>query len=276
MSMQIDFTHTTDLAREMTLEHMPTLLFTGDEQAHRFAVTVVRGAEKLSLSGATITGFFIRGDGATHELAGTVDSDGRAVVTLDKFCYAASGRVQLAIRAQQGEVKTIIFAAEGGMHRVTTDSIVDTGHVVPSIEELLAQLDAIDAATEAALAAADKANSAVGPTPNLTIGTVTTLPAGSQATATITGTPEDPVLNLGIPRGVDGDDADGAVQSVNGKTGAVTLAAADVGALPISGGTLTGAQAVNVACVRNIYAGTEALETGVSALETGVIYIQYE
>lgn len=30
------------------------------------------------------------------------------------------------------------------------------------------------------------------------------------------------------------------VQSVNGKTGAVTLAASDVGALPISGGTLTG------------------------------------
>jgi lysophospholipase L1-like esterase len=37
------------------------------------------------------------------------------------------------------------------------------------------------------------------------IGTVTTIPAGSDATASITGTPENPVLNLGIPKGDKGD-----------------------------------------------------------------------
>ena len=40
-----------------------------------------------------------------------------------------------------------------------------------------------------------------GLTPDLSIGTVTTLPAGSSATASITGTDEEPVLNLGIPKG---------------------------------------------------------------------------
>ena len=43
-----------------------------------------------------------------------------------------------------------------------------------------------------------------GATPNITIGTTSTLPAGSDATASITGTPENPVLNLGIPKGADG------------------------------------------------------------------------
>ena len=43
-----------------------------------------------------------------------------------------------------------------------------------------------------------------GATPNITIGSTTTLPAGSDATASITGTPENPVLNLGIPKGADG------------------------------------------------------------------------
>ena len=43
-----------------------------------------------------------------------------------------------------------------------------------------------------------------GVTPNLTIGTVETLEAGSDATATITGDKENPVLNLGIPKGADG------------------------------------------------------------------------
>lgn len=44
-----------------------------------------------------------------------------------------------------------------------------------------------------------------GASPNVTIGTVTTLAAGSQATATITGTTPDLVLNLGIPKGDKGD-----------------------------------------------------------------------
>lgn len=44
-----------------------------------------------------------------------------------------------------------------------------------------------------------------GATPNLSIGTVTTLEAGQNATASITGTAESPVLNLGIPKGAKGD-----------------------------------------------------------------------
>ena len=49
-----------------------------------------------------------------------------------------------------------------------------------------------------------------GATPNLTIGAVTTLTAGSNATATITGTAENPILNLGIPRGEAGNGSSGA------------------------------------------------------------------
>ena len=44
-----------------------------------------------------------------------------------------------------------------------------------------------------------------GATPNLTIGSVTTLEAGQNATASMGGTAESPVLNLGIPKGADGE-----------------------------------------------------------------------
>ena len=43
-----------------------------------------------------------------------------------------------------------------------------------------------------------------GAVPDIQIGTVTTLPAGSDATASIGGTAENPLLNLGIPKGADG------------------------------------------------------------------------
>lgn len=51
---------------------------------------------------------------------------------------------------------------------------------------------------------ADGQNGADGVTPNIQIGTVETLTAGSDATASITGTAENPLLNLGIPKGADG------------------------------------------------------------------------
>ncbi len=45
-----------------------------------------------------------------------------------------------------------------------------------------------------------------GATPQLSIGTVTTGVAGSDAAVTITGTAENPVLNMTIPRGNSGDE----------------------------------------------------------------------
>ena len=44
-----------------------------------------------------------------------------------------------------------------------------------------------------------------GKTPNITIGNVTTLEAGQNATASITGESPDLTLNLGIPKGADGE-----------------------------------------------------------------------
>lgn len=54
-----------------------------------------------------------------------------------------------------------------------------------------------------------------GATPSISIGTVSTLEPDQPATATITGTAKDPVLNLGIPKGETGDDANIDVQ-ING------------------------------------------------------------
>lgn len=48
-----------------------------------------------------------------------------------------------------------------------------------------------------------------GATPNIQIGDVQTLEPGQQATASMSGTPENPLLNLGIPKGADEDPGSG-------------------------------------------------------------------
>ena len=52
-----------------------------------------------------------------------------------------------------------------------------------------------------------------GATPNIQIGQVTTLEPGQQATASMSGTPENPLLNLGIPKGEKGDPGEDAESS---------------------------------------------------------------
>lgn len=58
-----------------------------------------------------------------------------------------------------------------------------------------------------------------GITPEFSIGTVSTLVAGSNAFATITGTKENPVLNLGIPKGADGAGGSGGGTGADGEDG---------------------------------------------------------
>ena len=49
-----------------------------------------------------------------------------------------------------------------------------------------------------------------GETPNIQIGSVQTLEPGQQATVSMSGTPENPLLNLGIPKGEKGDPGEGS------------------------------------------------------------------
>ncbi len=70
--------------------------------------------------------------------------------------------------------------------------------------ETLTEQDVQRIVTEYVSAHKDELKGDTGNTPNFTIGTVETLQSGSDATATITGDKENPVLNLGIPKGADG------------------------------------------------------------------------
>lgn len=59
-----------------------------------------------------------------------------------------------------------------------------------------------------------------GITPDIEIGDVITLLPGEQAQATITGTPEHPLLNLGIPQGAKGNPGDTGAPGADGNDGA--------------------------------------------------------
>lgn len=76
-----------------------------------------------------------------------------------------------------------------------------------------------------------------GVTPDIKIGTVTTLPAGSAATASMGGTAAQPTLNLGIPKGANGDNANITKDAVVGALGFTPIGADDVPVKSVNGAT---------------------------------------
>lgn len=174
----------TDLARGVTRTPIRPALLTQDSQAHTIRVACVRAGSAESLNGAAVRGYFVRADGVTVPIDGSVDGSA-ACVTLTQACYAVPGRFQLVMKASLGNTVATVFFGDGAVAVSQTDAFLDNDRIIPSLEELLQQISAMEEATAAANQVA-----------NLQV-TATTLSPGAQATAAYAGG----VLSLGIPRG---------------------------------------------------------------------------
>lgn len=174
--------YTTNLDRDPAKVTIPNLLHTADQQAHQVCVTVCRGSTRqvVDLSGAAITGYFIRADNTTVLIPGTVENNA-AVCTLPAACYAKAGGFALLMKAEMGGVVHTIFHGVGALARSQSEALIDPEQVMPPLEELLAIITRAEQVAD------------------MTVETQT-LPAGTEATASY----RNGVLNLGIPRGDSG------------------------------------------------------------------------
>lgn len=264
-----------DLSRGIIREALRPVFATGDKNGHTFEISVKRGGAAVTLTGASVSAYFIRADRSTVPISGSV-SGSKASVTLLAACYNVPGRFSLVIRlAMDGDVATI-FAGDGAMLQASTDTIVDPENVVPSLSDLLAQVAAMEKATAAANTAASNANTKASAANTAAsaantaasnadskaseaeaaaqkidgmTGTVTMLAENAAPTVTVTEQDGHKVLAFALPQGKTGEPGPrgpkgetGSVEnlSINGKpveSGDITLTAEDVGAFPLSDGT---------------------------------------
>lgn len=135
------------------------LMLTGDNLAHTWRVRVFDGGEAVALTGATVTGYFVRTDGNTVAVQGSVEGS-TAIVTLAQACYAFEGDLKGVMRLTLGGKTVTLTVLTLMVRKVLTDAIIDPGNVIPSLEDLLAQIEAMETATTAANTAAGAANTA--------------------------------------------------------------------------------------------------------------------
>ena len=148
-----------DVDAEIQMTQLKSLYASGDKDAHIFELSLYRGAEEMDLSGASAQGYFIRADGYTVPITGAI-SGNIVTLTLSEGCYYVVGNFNLIIKVSIAESRKSVFWGNGYVVRSMTDAIADEENVIPSLDELLAQISAAESAAKAANQAASAANSA--------------------------------------------------------------------------------------------------------------------
>ena len=135
---------TSDLKRMVQVQPLSGVVFTADNAGNLIGVEVLDGGKPANISGGVV-GWAIRSDGKTVMINGTL-SGNKASIVLPASAYVVPGAISIVIK-----VGTMtVGACTGYVYQSSTDTIVDPGHVIPSLDELLAHInDAIQAADNA-------------------------------------------------------------------------------------------------------------------------------
>ena len=155
----ITLEYSADILAGIGMTAMPSLFAMGDKLAHVLRVRVKAGGEPVDLTGWTVTASVVRQDQATVMMAGRVVGDA-AEVTLEAPCYSQSGGFTLSVAIGREQQLITIFCGRGDVTRTRTDSLVDPGHTIPSVDEIIAQYGMMKTAVQNTDAATKRADDA--------------------------------------------------------------------------------------------------------------------
>lgn len=244
----------------------PLLLIQGESVGRKLTMTLLNGGTPLDLTAAAAVAlYYTKPDGTEEQLPCTVEdaANGTVSVTFTSSSCAVDGDMrQVIIRITWSDASNSRYVGPR-IHVAPSpsDDAADSSNEFALLDQLIIQAQEVigDAgeAASAANTAAGAANTAAGAA-NTAAGAANTAAtaanaakdaantaAGAANTAAGAANTAASAANTAADRANQAaEDAEavleGAVTSVNGKTGAVTLAAADVGALPLAGGEISG------------------------------------
>lgn len=163
------------------------IMMTGDDRANQIIVELHRDREVYEIpTGTKIVGYFMRSDGVTLEIEGSIVETNQAMVVVPALAYQVPGVLSIAIRMfvdpsqeqQRGYYssetnefilvsdpnvnrgpnnepvvtrtatvyanKVVIAAASCFVQITETDTIIEPGHLIPDIQDVIAKLAELD------------------------------------------------------------------------------------------------------------------------------------
>lgn len=121
----------------------PGDVFQADANSTLIGVELTDGGEPASLSGYGVAGYCIREDGTTLVQAGTI-SGNRASIVVPSNALTMVGKLDIVIKLTKNSDRITVLAVSRHVCRTTTDVIDVPEHLVPSLDELLAEIESIE------------------------------------------------------------------------------------------------------------------------------------
>lgn len=129
-----------DLDKAVRVQYLDGNVFSLDNNGNIVGVECFRDGSPAPLTGS-VSASVIRADGATIAVSGTL-SGNRASIAMPQAACAVPGVVSIVIKVTNGAEVCTVGAIVATVYRSSTDSTVDPGTVIPSIDALIAEIEA--------------------------------------------------------------------------------------------------------------------------------------
>lgn len=136
---QIESWFNQDLKEPVKVRYLDGNVFSQDNNGNLIGVYVFDNGEPATLSGS-VSASIIRSDGGTVAAVGTL-SGNQVSVILPQSAYAIPGVISVVIKLTSGSDVTTLCAVVGNVYTSSTDTVIDPGTIIPSIETLIAAIE---------------------------------------------------------------------------------------------------------------------------------------
>ena len=130
---------TCDLQHAVNVQYINGTIFSLDNGGNTISVVVTDNGAPAELSGS-VSANVIRADGGTVAVNGTLDGN-KAEVTLPQAAYVIPGAAAIIIKLTSDTTVTTLAAIVVNVYRSSTETIVDPGTIIPSVQTLVSQIE---------------------------------------------------------------------------------------------------------------------------------------
>ena len=128
-----------DIRKPVKVQYLDGNIFSQDNNGNTIGVSVYNNGQGLPMTGS-VSGSIIRSDGVTVSVGGTLNNN-KASIVLPQAAYVVPGLISIVIKLTNGTEITTLCAVVANVYRTSTDSIVDPGTIIPSIDALIAEIE---------------------------------------------------------------------------------------------------------------------------------------
>lgn len=127
-----------DLNEPVQVHQLDGNVFSQDNQGNLVGVNVYDGDAPATLSGS-VSASVIRSDGSTVAVTGVL-SGNSCYIILPAAAYAVPGIISIVIKLTGGGSTTTLCAVVSNVYQSATDTIVDPGTIIPSVQALIDEI----------------------------------------------------------------------------------------------------------------------------------------